>query len=80
MRVSSGRRVVVRSDGKPKYLLVVIEDVTERKAAEARIEYLAEHDALTGLPNRAAFQQKLAQYARVCTQRRRRARNSAPGC
>ena len=59
VRVSSGRRVVVRSDGKPKYLLVVIEDVTERKAAEARIKYLAEHDALTGLPNRAAFQQKL---------------------
>jgi diguanylate cyclase (GGDEF)-like protein/PAS domain S-box-containing protein len=59
MRVSSGRRVVVRSDGKPKYLLVVIEDVTERKAAEARIKYLAEHDALTGLPNRTAFQQKL---------------------
>ena len=59
MRVSSGRRVVVRSDGKPKYLLVVIEDVTERKAAEARIKYLAEHDSLTGLPNRAAFQQKL---------------------
>jgi diguanylate cyclase (GGDEF)-like protein/PAS domain S-box-containing protein len=59
MRVSSGRRVVVRSDGKPKYLLVVIEDVTERKAAEARIKYLAEHDALTGLPNRAAFQQQL---------------------
>jgi diguanylate cyclase (GGDEF)-like protein/PAS domain S-box-containing protein len=59
MRVSSGRRVVVQSDGKPKYLLVVIEDVTERKAAEARIKYLAEHDALTGLPNRAAFQQKL---------------------
>jgi diguanylate cyclase (GGDEF)-like protein/PAS domain S-box-containing protein len=59
MRVSSGRRVVVRSDGKPKYLLVVIEDVTERKAAEARIKYLAEHDALTGLPNRSAFQQKL---------------------
>ena len=58
-RVSSGRRLVVRSDGRPKYLLVVIEDVTERKAAEARIKYLAEHDALTGLPNRAAFQQRL---------------------
>ncbi len=59
VRVSSGCKVVVRSDGKPKYLLVVIEDVTERKTAEARIKYLAEHDALTGLPNRAAFQQKL---------------------
>ncbi|MBI3901797.1 MAG: EAL domain-containing protein [Nitrosomonadales bacterium] len=27
-------------------------DITERKAAEAQIEFLAYHDALTGLPNR----------------------------
>ncbi len=30
-------------------------DVTDAKAAEARIEKLAYHDALTGLPNRASF-------------------------
>ncbi len=35
------------------------QDVTERKAAEARVEFLAYYDLLTGLPNRAAFQEQL---------------------
>ena len=50
-------------------IAIVFEDITERKAAEARIRHLALHDALTGLPNRAAFQERLAEA--VAAKRRR---------
>jgi diguanylate cyclase (GGDEF)-like protein len=35
------------------------EDVTERRRSEARIAFMARHDALTGLPNRVLFAEKL---------------------
>ena len=44
--------------GRPAVLVAVV-DVTERRQAEARIAYMAHHDALTGLPNRVQFQQRL---------------------
>ncbi|MFL6678271.1 MAG: response regulator, partial [Burkholderiaceae bacterium] len=37
----------------------VVQDVTERKAQEARIEHLAYHDGLTGLPNRTMLMDRL---------------------
>jgi diguanylate cyclase (GGDEF)-like protein/PAS domain S-box-containing protein len=40
-------------------VLVAVVDVTERKQAEARIAYLAQHDALTSLPNRVLFHDRL---------------------
>ncbi len=35
------------------------EDITDRKAAEAQVEYLAFYDALTGLPNRTLLKDRL---------------------
>ena len=49
--------------GDAKYLIAVIEDVTKRKKAEQRIAFLAHHDALTGLANRAALIQKAEEAA-----------------
>jgi diguanylate cyclase (GGDEF)-like protein len=37
------------------------EDITDRKQSEDRIAYLAHYDALTGLPNRVLFQDRLEQ-------------------
>ncbi|HEY8247344.1 MAG TPA: EAL domain-containing protein [Hyphomicrobium sp.] len=46
-------------EGAPAVLIAVI-DITERKAAEARIAHMAHHDALTDLPNRVLFRQRMA--------------------
>lgn len=39
----------------------VTRDITERRATQERMAYLAEHDTLTGLPNRALVTDRLSQ-------------------
>jgi len=39
-------------------VLAFIQDITERKENEARIDFLAHHDPLTGLPNRVLFRDR----------------------
>jgi diguanylate cyclase (GGDEF)-like protein len=55
-------RVFVVRDGAGRFVrrAGVMQDVTERKAQEARIEHLAYHDSLTGLPNRTMLMDRLA--------------------
>ena len=60
-RISTTTRFLVqRSDGKPQYLIGVLRDHTERKRHEQRIAHMAHYDALTDLPNRAAFGECIA--------------------
>ncbi|MGB7847595.1 MAG: EAL domain-containing protein [Candidatus Acidiferrum sp.] len=48
--------------GKSAYTryVAIKQDITQRKAAEKQIEFLAYYDALTGLPNRTLLQDRLA--------------------
>jgi diguanylate cyclase (GGDEF)-like protein/PAS domain S-box-containing protein len=50
--------------GKPARVFGILKDVTEDKEARSRMWHLANHDALTGLPNRRCFQEKLETAAK----------------
>ena len=46
------------ADGEP-HLVMIIDDITDRKALEAQLVHRSLHDPLTGLPNRVLFQDRL---------------------
>lgn len=48
-------------DGSPRYYIIVASDITERKQSQQRIQFLAQFDALTALPNRALLHDRLSQ-------------------
>lgn len=57
--------------GAPAYQVAVLEDVSERHRLQARLEYQAYHDPLTGLPNRALVSDRLARvFAEPASHRR----------
>jgi diguanylate cyclase (GGDEF)-like protein/PAS domain S-box-containing protein len=54
------RWTLVRDDqGGPQSVLMIDTDITQRKAAEAKIQRLAFYDGLTSLPNRQLLQDRL---------------------
>jgi diguanylate cyclase (GGDEF)-like protein len=52
-------RAVKDEAGELAYYEGTIEDITDRRVAEERVQFLAYYDALTGLPNRTLLQDRL---------------------
>ncbi len=58
---SASISAILDIEGKPVSYIAVKEDITEKKLKEERIHFLAMHDALTHLYNRASFMDHLSQ-------------------
>jgi diguanylate cyclase (GGDEF)-like protein/PAS domain S-box-containing protein len=54
--------VVRGPDGVPLHFLAQVQDITERKRDHLHLEHLADHDPLTGIQNRRAFERTLSQH------------------
>lgn len=48
-------------EGQPRNLVAVFSDISQIKDSQRKIEYLASHDPLTGLPNRSLFRDRVQQ-------------------
>lgn len=58
------------ADGLPQYFVAVCTDIHEAKATQQRLEHLARHDPLTGLVNRAEFEERCAEAIAVAERER----------
>jgi diguanylate cyclase (GGDEF)-like protein/PAS domain S-box-containing protein len=59
-RFITSKRIIIRDQAaEPRYIINVVEDVTERRRADEKIAHLAHYDALTDLPNRVLFRERI---------------------
>ncbi len=59
-RLMNSTRIAIRDQaGEARYLVNVVDDVTERRRADEKIAHLAHYDALTDLPNRVLFRERI---------------------
>ena len=59
-RLITSKRIGIRDEaGEPRYIINVVEDVTDRRRADEKIGHLAHYDALTDLPNRVLFREQV---------------------
>ncbi len=65
-RIIAATSSIIRgNDALTDYVLLIADDVTDQRAADARIHHMAHHDNLTGLPNRVLFSQRLNEALRA---------------
>ncbi|WP_428961432.1 putative bifunctional diguanylate cyclase/phosphodiesterase [Micromonospora fluostatini] len=53
--------LIRHDDGRPRFTVAMIEDITERYELQQRLRFQALHDPLTGLPNRSLFFERLGE-------------------
>ena len=66
--ISENARAVRDQDGKLLFFEGTVEDISQRRRYRERLEYQANHDMLTGLPNRSLLRDRLEQAIRHARQ------------
>jgi diguanylate cyclase (GGDEF)-like protein len=66
--LESGRMLAIQRRPLPDGgWVATLEDITDRRRAEDKISYLAQHDALTGLVNRSVLNERISQVAEAAS-------------